>query len=811
MKAIRPLLSLVIAMSLAPIAGAQAPATDTPIVTLEFSGDSLEEPLSNAFPGLDDPQSYKLDNPDILTKDGESIATLYTTVEPLCHVASLSSSQAIAQPCQTQTSKQVADWKRFFTELGKLLQPKTSSSITKEQWTSFDTQWATTLAPNDSKFYLIDSGKTFHLQTVRSLVQVVRAAAREAASEVVKPGSFAPPLPVSFDPPCKFPATATGAKVTKLCSKSLPIPPFSATIEGDTLVLKRIEWKATQAFVSLTQRADTVTGQAKQETFNRRVLINLSAADNLTTIPGCTAGGKQYRHTASLNTLFRSAKVPFGSTCERVALTCNGGNWIERGRSINVSQFSRSCEVEKPKSCSFEGRTVAHGTRFTRYRASEAPVGERCQKLVRECNNGVMSGDATFLTCRDTRSCTLDGKTIKDKATVPAYQLKVVDSSSGQKCASTANMMRRTCTNGKLSDSIDWRSFRFLSCTARPMPKCQVNGESLTHGTTRSIYTSAIVPFGSTCDSVQKTAQCDEGQLKVDDTVVWKDSSWVAGYAGRCDDSNNFFITCEKDKCIDLRTATHYSRIDGKILQIAPNNTNTCEEIVYSPSDQYGDEGHISLRSYDTYKVVQCRDSNDLAYFVYNQCIYEGVYPFGKRHTLASEVSPKDPLGCLRPLAQEIRAKFPQDKTHLINGITDSYLANLFSGLFADTSHSKPETRECSQEQALKTQQLAATEQTKNCPIPMPREGATEAERVAVMNEYYSCMSRVVTFASLSAPNSGASHVKKFRELTNLRETTKFKDSGSMWDLKVAATDVDLYVKAVGNPEDKSRCCVPHT
>ena len=130
MKAIRPLLSLVMAMSLAPIAVAQAPATDAPVPTREFPfpGDSLEIALSEVFPGLDDPQSYDLDNPDILTKDGESYSSqrekLYTTMTPLCHVATLSRSLVVAQTCQTQKSDQVANWKRFFAALGKLRNPK---------------------------------------------------------------------------------------------------------------------------------------------------------------------------------------------------------------------------------------------------------------------------------------------------------------------------------------------------------------------------------------------------------------------------------------------------------------------------------------------------------------------------------------------------------------------------------------------------------------------------------------------------------------------------------------------------------------
>jgi len=54
MPNIRFLIALVVTFGVQTAAVAQSPATDTPVVTLEFPGDSLEEPLSNAFPGLDD-------------------------------------------------------------------------------------------------------------------------------------------------------------------------------------------------------------------------------------------------------------------------------------------------------------------------------------------------------------------------------------------------------------------------------------------------------------------------------------------------------------------------------------------------------------------------------------------------------------------------------------------------------------------------------------------------------------------------------------------------------------------------------------
>ncbi len=421
-KAMRILLSLMIVIPLAPIAVAQAPATSndsgTAIQRRDFPGESLREPLREAFPGLEVPPGLdvkSLYNLDIINEAGESLTTLHAI--KLCHVANLSKSQAIVQTCQNKDkiSKQVADWKKFVVDV--------RSNPTA--------MWASTLPlqPAGSKLYLIDSGRTFESLTGQS-----------------------PSRPVAFDPPCKFPVIPNGANVAKLCSKSIARIPFAAEIEGDSIVLNRLQKEPTQAFVALTKKTEEAVIDAQKEA-PRRVLINL-------------------------------------------------------------------LETEKP--CIFEGRTVAHGQTRTRFSASKAPVGQRCEKLVRRCENGVMSGDDAFrfLTCSDTQACDFDKKKVKDKGTIDAYKLNVVDSSTGRKCSEPTNMMRLTCTNGQLSGP---NEFRFSTCTARPMPGCNVidrtkpgGYRTIPHGDTGEVFTSATAPSGSSCASVKKTAQCLNGRMFVD-------------------------------------------------------------------------------------------------------------------------------------------------------------------------------------------------------------------------------------------------------------------------------------------------------
>jgi hypothetical protein len=101
--------------------------------------------------------------------------------------------------------------------------------------------------------------------------------------------------------------------------------------------------------------------------------------------------------------------------------------------------------------------------------------------------------------------------------------LNVVDSSTGRKCSEPTNMRRLTCTNGQLSGPKDWTSFRFSTCTARPMPGCNVIDKTkpggyrtIPHGDTGEVFTSATAPSGSSCASVNKTAQCLNGRMWVD-------------------------------------------------------------------------------------------------------------------------------------------------------------------------------------------------------------------------------------------------------------------------------------------------------
>ena len=100
---------------------AETPAPGASERVIEFPGDTLRIPLADAVPGYNSANTYEV---DILMEQGESYATraatLYTTIDNLCHVATLSRTQGIVQTCQAQPVKQVAAWRGFLAEVAKL-------------------------------------------------------------------------------------------------------------------------------------------------------------------------------------------------------------------------------------------------------------------------------------------------------------------------------------------------------------------------------------------------------------------------------------------------------------------------------------------------------------------------------------------------------------------------------------------------------------------------------------------------------------------------------------------------------------------
>lgn len=148
-------------------------------------------------------------------------------------------------------------------------------------------------------------------------------------------------------------------------------------------------------------------------------------------------------------TAYSSSSVAYGQSCQSETRTCSNG-------VLSGSNTHASCSVEAAQNCSFNGQSVLHGSSVKAYAASQVPYGSTCASETRTCTNGVLSGSNTHTSCTvapkppvvtPPKSCTFNGKTVAHGSSVQAFKSSSVG--YGQKCESET----RTCNDGVLSGS----------------------------------------------------------------------------------------------------------------------------------------------------------------------------------------------------------------------------------------------------------------------------------------------------------------------------------------------------------------------
>jgi hypothetical protein len=173
----------------------------------------------------------------------------------------------------------------------------------------------------------------------------------------------------------------------------------------------------------------------------------------------------------------RSDNVSFPTTCDygfyrrsdggyttsynSVATGCKLGRTIGlvNGSGSSFSNATGSTISFPGASCSLGGTTIASGSSIKAYQQGSLPAGYSCDALsqIRTCNNGVLSGSYTNLTCTvaAAKSCTLGGVTILSGQSIKAYWQGSLP--QGYSCDQWSQM--RTCNNGVLSGT-----YMNLSC-----------------------------------------------------------------------------------------------------------------------------------------------------------------------------------------------------------------------------------------------------------------------------------------------------------------------------------------------------------
>jgi len=243
---------------------------------------------------------------------------------------------------------------------------------------------------------------------------------------------------------------------------------------------------------------------------------------------------------------YLNSSAASSSQCVSEIRTCNDG-------VLSGSYNFASCGVQK-KHCLFNGKSLAHGKSVTAY---NLVVGGICEKEVRVCNDGSLTGSFNHLTCdNNNRQCTFNGKSLNDGEKIKAFKNDVEKT--------TCIEQWRTCKDGMLSGTYD-----FSSCsTIKEKKDCLFNGAQVAHNESVSAFEASTVSFSKNC--TKQVRRCDDGVLTGDFAFASckKEAPAACLANGRTIPSGDRVFTFEKangtknQKCEDLQLTNNC--IDGK-------------------------------------------------------------------------------------------------------------------------------------------------------------------------------------------------------------------------------------------------------
>lgn len=235
---------------------------------------------------------------------------------------------------------------------------------------------------------------------------------------------------------------------------------------------------------------------------------------------------------------YKEASVPHGKACEKETRTCHDG-------TLSGSYDYASCVVEPAQSCVLSqklgGSKILSGAKISAYKATSVPNGKVCEKEIRTCNDGQLSGSfenasciiepakvAAVIVSAPARivapvsvNCnlpqTLGGGTVRPRQTVKAFK---TDVKTNGVCTSEV----RTCQlNGKLSGSylyskcIDTKPVVQPATTVKVCSPNSVEVDESRRNTDGAKYQRFCKPNGSGWGAWQYVG-CFEGVIQTDDS-----------------------------------------------------------------------------------------------------------------------------------------------------------------------------------------------------------------------------------------------------------------------------------------------------
>lgn len=223
----------------------------------------------------------------------------------------------------------------------------------------------------------------------------------------------------------------------------------------------------------------------------------------------CLFNGITIQHGQNVNA-FLNSSVAFGGTCQNETRSCING-------SLSGTYNYATCTANAPAACSFNGHTIAHGQGVTAYTSSNVPYGATCTPQTRTCYNGAFTGVGEFGSCvvDQGAACLFNGQTLANGQSVTAFTAPSV--SFGGACQAQT----RICTNGSLSGDA-----AYASCSVGSPQSCLINGQTIPHGSSTTLYTRIVVGATESCQAEART--CHNGALSGSAT---ENSCFVTPYA----------------------------------------------------------------------------------------------------------------------------------------------------------------------------------------------------------------------------------------------------------------------------------------
>ncbi len=171
-----------------------------------------------------------------------------------------------------------------------------------------------------------------------------------------------------------------------------------------------------------------------------------------------------------------------------------------------------------PLQCQSGNFSIASGVSVPLYSVQRTPYGRNCSQYMqmRSCSNGILSGasDYQYSSCADpVPNCVVGGTPVAEGTIRTYYSRPSVG--IGQSCNSYAEV--RSCSNGVMSGS---SNYTYLSCATDTPDSCSVNGVSIAHGTSRTLYSRTSSVGSAVCSAYAQTRTCNDGVLSGDSSYI---------------------------------------------------------------------------------------------------------------------------------------------------------------------------------------------------------------------------------------------------------------------------------------------------